>query len=168
MQSEGDINESEHSESTEMDTESEDEHLEITKVISPSVTPTPVQVNALPVDAPPVKISINNRQIKRNTITSNRVDKKNSEVNLPKTVDIKWKQTTTVAPLSIVTAGKSSCADWHFERVVFSRTSEADYVIGKVKMKNILVSIKLYRSNAGIRHIPMEDNKTEYDSFMLY
>jgi hypothetical protein len=52
--------------------------------------------------------------------------------------------------------------------IVFSRTSEADYVIGKVKMKNILVINKLDRSNAGIRHIAMEDNKTEYESYMFY
>ena len=69
-------------------------------------------------------------------ITTNRVEQKNSEENLPKTVDIKCKQITTVASLSIVT-GKSSCTDSHYEKVVFSRTSEADYVIGKVKMKNI-------------------------------
>jgi hypothetical protein len=78
---------------------------------------------------------------------------KNSEENLPKTVDIKCKQ-TTVASLSIVT-GKSPCTDSQYEKVVFSRTSEADYVIGKVKMKNILVINKLNRSNAGIRHIAM-------------
>jgi hypothetical protein len=60
-----------------METESEDEHIE--KVISPSVTP--VQVNTLPVDVPPVRVSINSRQIKRNTITTNRVEKKNSEEN---------------------------------------------------------------------------------------
>jgi hypothetical protein len=72
-----------------------------------------------------------------------------------------------VASLSIVT-GKSPCTDSHYEKVVFSRTSEADYVIEKVKMKNILVINKLDRSNAGIRHIAMEDNKTEYESYMFY
>ena len=92
--------ESEHSQSSEMETESEDEHIEN----------TPVQVSTLPVDVPPVRVSINSRQIKRNTITTNRVEKKNSEENLPKTVDIKCKQTTTVASLSIVT-GKSPCTD---------------------------------------------------------
>ena len=148
-----------------METESEDEHIENTEVISPSVTP--VQVNTLPVDVPPVRVSINSRQIKRNTITTNRVEKKNSEENLPKTVDIKCKQTTTIASLSIVT-GKSPCTDSHYEKVVFSRTSEADYVIGKVKMKNILVINQLDRSNAGIRHIVMEENKTEYESYMFY
>jgi hypothetical protein len=75
--------------------------------------------------------------------------------------------TTTVATLSIVT-GKSPCTDSQYEKVVFSRTSEADYVIGKIKMKNILVINKLDRSNAGIRHIAMEDNKTEYESYMFY
>ena len=165
IESEGEIDESEHSQSSEMETESEDEHRENTKVISPSVTP--VQVSTLPVDVPPVRVSINSRQIKRNTITTNRVEKKNSEENLPKTVDIKCKQTTTVASLSIVT-GKSPCTDSHYEKVVFSRTSEADYVIGKVKMKNILVINKLDRSNAGIRHIVMEENKTEYESYMFY
>jgi hypothetical protein len=148
-----------------MEIETEDEHIENTEVISPSVTP--VQANTLPVDVPPVRVSINSRQIKRNTITTNRVEKKNSEENLPKTVDIKCKQTTTVASLSIVT-GKSPCTDSHYEKVVFSRTSEADYVIGKVKMKNILVINKLDRSNAGIRHIVMEENKTEYESYMFY
>jgi hypothetical protein len=67
-----------------METESEDEHIENTEVISPSVTS--VQVNTLPVDVPPVRVAINSRQIKRNTITTNRVEKKNSEENLPKTV----------------------------------------------------------------------------------
>jgi hypothetical protein len=137
-------------------------------ISSPLVqTKTPVQVSTLLVDVPPVRVSINSRQIKRNTITTNRVEKKNSEENLPKTVNIKCKQTTTVASLSIVT-GKSPCTDSHYEKVVFSRTSEADYVIGKVKMKNILVINKLDRSNAGIRHIAMEDNKTEYESYMFY
>ena len=41
-------------------------------------------------------------------------------------------------------------------------------MIGKVKMKNILVINKLDCSNAGIRHIAMEDNKTEFESFMFY
>jgi hypothetical protein len=45
-----------------METESEDEHIENTEVISPSVTP--VQVNTLPVDVPPVRVAINSRQIK--------------------------------------------------------------------------------------------------------
>jgi hypothetical protein len=58
-----------------METESEDEHIENTEVISPSVTP--VQVSTLLVDVPPVRVSINSRQIKRNTITTNRVEKKN-------------------------------------------------------------------------------------------
>ena len=62
--------------------------------------------NTLPVDVPPFVISINSRQIKRHTITSNRIDKKNNEENSPKAIDIKCKQTTTVPPLSIVT-GKS-------------------------------------------------------------
>jgi hypothetical protein len=88
------------------------------------------------------------------TITTNKGDKKNSEENLPKTVDIECKQTTTVTSLFIVT-GKSPCTDSHYEKVVFSGTSEADYVIGKVKMKNILVINKLDCSNAGIRHIAM-------------
>ena len=35
-------------------------------------------------------------------------------------------------------------------------------------MKNIIVIIKLDRSNSSIRHTTMEDNKTEYDSFMFY
>jgi hypothetical protein len=148
-----------------METESEDEHIENTEVIYPSVTP--VQVSTQPVDVPRVRVSINSRQIKRNTITTNRVEQKISEDNLPKTADIKCKQITTVASLYIVT-GKSPCTDSHYEKVVFSRTSEADYVIGKVKMKNILVINKLDRSNAGIRHIAMEDNKTEYESYMFY
>jgi hypothetical protein len=101
IESEEEIDESEDSQSSEMETESEDEHIENTEVISPSVTP--VQVNTLPVDVPPVRVAINSRQIKRNTITTNRVEKKNSEENLPKMVDIKCKQTTTVASLSIVT-----------------------------------------------------------------
>jgi hypothetical protein len=162
---EGEIDESEHSQSSEMETESEDEHIENTEVIYPSVTP--VQVSTQPVDVPRVRVSINSRQIKRNTITTNRVEQKISEDNLPKTADIKCKQITTVASLYIVT-GKSPCTDSHYEKVVFSRTSEADYVIGKVKMKNILVINKLDRSNAGIRHIAMEDNKTEYESYMFY
>jgi hypothetical protein len=66
----------------------------------------------IPVDVPRDRVSINSRQIKRNTITANRVEQKNSEENLPKTVDIKCKQTTTVASLSIVT-GKSPCTDSH-------------------------------------------------------
>ena len=134
IESEGEIDESEHSQSSEMETESEGEHIENTEVISPSVTP--VQVNTLPVDVPPARVSINSRKIKRNTITTNRVEKKNSEENLSKTVDIKCKQTTRVTSLFIVT-GKSPRTDSHYEKAVFSRTSEADYVIGKVKMKNI-------------------------------
>ena len=55
IESEGEIDESEHSQSSEMETESEDEHIENTEVISPSVTP--VQVNTLPVDEPPVRVS---------------------------------------------------------------------------------------------------------------
>jgi hypothetical protein len=69
IESEGEIDESDHSQSSEMETESEDEHIENTEVISPSVTP--VQANTLPVDVPPVRVSINSRQIKRNTITTN-------------------------------------------------------------------------------------------------
>jgi hypothetical protein len=41
-------------------------------------------------------------------------------------------------------------------------------VIGKEKMKNILVINKLDRSNAGIRDIVMEENKTECESYMFY
>ena len=41
-------------------------------------------------------------------------------------------------------------------------------MIGKVKMKNILSINKLDRSNAGIRHIVMEENKTEYEFYMFY
>jgi hypothetical protein len=52
IESEGEIDESEHSQSSEMETESEDEHIENTDVISPSVTP--VQVNTLPDDVPRV------------------------------------------------------------------------------------------------------------------
>jgi len=85
--------------------------------------------------------------------------------NLPKAIDIKCTPATTVAHLSIVT-GKSPCTESHFEKVAFSWTREANYVIGKVKMKNILVINKLDRSN--IRHITIEDNKTEYDCFMFY
>jgi hypothetical protein len=143
IESEGEIDDSEHSESAEMETESEDEHLENAEVISPSVIP--VQVHTLPVDVPPVRISINSGQIKRNTMTTN-IDKQNSKENLPKMIDIKCKQTTTLASLSIVN-GKSPCTDSHYEKVVFNRTSEADYVIGIVKMKNILVINKLDRSN---------------------
>ena len=45
-----------------METEPKDEYLENTDVISPSVTP--VQVSTLHVDVPPVRISINNKQLK--------------------------------------------------------------------------------------------------------
>lgn len=89
------------------------------------------------------------------TQVSNDVNKSANEDNIK-----------TVAPKSIIT-GRSPCTDSHYEKVVFGRTSKGDFIIGKVKMREIVVTRNM-TNDENLKHIDKESNKYQYEDLMSY
>ena len=127
----------------------------------------PVQVDVLPVVNKPVdnilidNYSDNFRQTGVESRTSDINKTQVTNVNITDSEEIK-----TVAPKSIIT-GRSPCTDSHYEKVVFSRTSQGDLIIGKVKKRDIIVSRNMTKREK-LRHVEKVEDEIDYEEFMSY
>ena len=136
-----------------------------------SLEEAPEQVNFTPVVDKPVIQAINtdhntdnlNRAVKGinkgaecRTINTNKTNDKHVTDVISKQKD----EVTIIAPRSIVT-GKSPCTDSHYEKVTFCRTPQGDLIIGKIKMRNTIVTRNL-SLNDSLTHIDKEKRNYVY------
>ncbi|CAG2248387.1 unnamed protein product [Mytilus edulis] len=69
----------------------------------------------------------------------------------------------TVAAKSILT-GNSPCNDSHYQKIVYNRRSEGDFVLGKDKKRETIVICNTRKHI--IRHVNLDTNKSEYEDIM--
>ena len=169
--SEDDTDEHEQSENSETIDISDNETISDAEMVTPKVTSQ--QVNITPVVSQPIRqVSIDNGHNsghlnETKIATSKQTGRKSIKVNnnsknetSSAVVNYDKDEPKILAPRSIVT-GKSPCLDTHFEKVVFSRTSKGDYIIGKVKMRDIIV-FRNMSLREPLKHIGKTDNNIEY------
>ena len=129
------------------------------------------QVNITPVVNQPVKRVINTGQTsdkfsRTNIVTIESVETRTNVVKCkqdekPKYMECKQVNDVKIlAPKSIVT-GRSPCTDSHFDKIVFSRTTKGEFIIGRVKRRNILVTRNITKRER-LKHIDKGSNDTEY------
>ena len=162
---------------SDVDIESEQsvDDFENDETISPMVAS--IQVNSLPVVTQAVRQSIDtghkqcdkdNKETNIDTRTgleSESICSVNTQVikNVNKNTD---DTVMTIAPKEIIT-GKSPCRDCHYERIVISRTCEGDILLGKVKMREVLVTRNV-SNRERLKHLDKQkdSDKSEYEKFI--
>ncbi|CAC5397683.1 unnamed protein product [Mytilus coruscus] len=158
--------------------ESSDQNQQIDKVALPLVAPE--QVNSKPVTkiTQPVRVSLNKsinensespveKRVCRSSIcgTIAEVKKQSVHTNVKEFQRGETDEIKTVASKSIIT-GNSPCNDSHYQKIVYNKRSEGDFVLEKVKKRETIVICNTIKQK--IQHVNLDTNKSEYEDSMYY
>ncbi|CAC5411988.1 unnamed protein product [Mytilus coruscus] len=168
------------SDSSEEDmSESSDENQQIDKVDLPLVAPEKVHIKPVTKITQPVRVSINRsininnesppeKRVCRSSIcgTSTEVKKQSVHTNVKEVQSAEIdEEIKTVASKSIIT-GNSPCNDSRYQKIVYNKRSEGNFVLGKVKKRETIVICNLTKQK--INHMNLDTNKSAYEDTMYY